>query len=165
MKEQNTWPGFWENSWNISENSLDSETIKALEKRWLQSNIAKKLWELQWELDTQKIEQVYAEEYPWENKDTEIAQVWDWLKEHKQNIEDLASFERSELRKSLIQDNNIADERSIASSLSQSAKTIWNFWLDLIKWIKDLKNLEAIQYTIAKADWVLTDEELNYKIW
>lgn len=167
MISQNTWPESWENFSEPFEKSKNYTTIRALEKKWLQANIAKRLWALQWEIDSQKIAEIYAAEYPWENKQKEIAQVWDWLNEHRKNVLDLAEFERSEFRKTLNKNEDIHSSWDFSYAITRSLKTIWILWKDLSSWvIESFKNpKESVFYTFNQANRKLTQAELDYIPW
>lgn len=170
MNEQNTWPDFWESSQNISENPLNTEAIKKLENLWVERKTAIKLAELRWDVGDNEIKNTLEASNTQQDTQKNFSEVRQVLDEHKQNISEQiaakAMSERIKLWESIngVQNKEHPDTWNV---ISQSARTFWTFWKDFWVWIiETLKNPKAaMQYTIAKADWVLTDQELNYKIW
>jgi len=171
MNKQNTWPDLWENLWSISEKSLDSHAVEKLTHLWVNRETAIKLAALREDVDVQDT-QILESEFSelWKNEQAEkLSQVSDILSEHRKHISDVASFERSKLRKTL-NSSEINTETSAfwwgLDAIKTSIWTVWSFWIDFIKWIwETFTNLPwAVTYMSEQADWIISDEDLHYKI-
>jgi len=171
MNEQNTWPDLWENSQILSESSLDSHAVEKLTHLWVNRETAIKLASLREDMDTEDT-QILESEFSelWKVEQAEkLSQISDVLSEHRKHVSDVASFERSKLRQSL----NVSSENPHTNifwwelnAIRKSVWTIWNFSLDFIKWIwESLRHpSESVRYMKNKADWIISDEDLHYKI-
>ncbi len=171
MNEQKTWPDLWENSSSpTTEASLNSEAIKKLENLWVERKTAIKLAELRWDIHDNEI-QTTLEQSQWQkdivSRFSEVRQVLD---EHKQKItEQIAAHamsERIRLWQSISNNDDTSPSTHSWNALMQSVKTSWRFVFDAVSWIKTvlLDPKASMQYMMQKADWQLTDSELNYTI-